>query len=195
MPIPRSGWFVHAIAHPHLVRNCLPTRTCGWGLLPIFICTANNCYYLGSQSQRIGPVLATTKSQILRRIWELGPHLQGLVPNLHTKATQGRYDPLEELHSRGCPFQLFSVRTMSSHLASSRRRDINARNLGCLLRDRSSGEESIRRRCHVVRSSRNTYSRRHDHARWGPDGWDEARQAHILSILGERAVPVVWDAE
>jgi hypothetical protein len=80
MPIPTSGWFVHAIAHPHLVRNCLPPRTCGWGLLPIFICTANNCYYLGSQSQRIGPVLATTKSQILRRIWELGPHLQGWSP-------------------------------------------------------------------------------------------------------------------
>jgi hypothetical protein len=34
-----------------------------------------------------------------------------------------------------------------------------------------------------------------DQERWGPDGWNEARQQHVLSILGERAIPIVWDAQ
>ncbi len=34
-----------------------------------------------------------------------------------------------------------------------------------------------------------------DHERWARNGWDEARQSHILSILGKRAVPVVWGAD
>ncbi len=34
-----------------------------------------------------------------------------------------------------------------------------------------------------------------DRSRWQEKQWDEARQARLLSLLGDRAVPVVWDAE
>jgi hypothetical protein len=34
-----------------------------------------------------------------------------------------------------------------------------------------------------------------DHDRWEKMGWNEKRQARLLAILGDRALPIVWDAQ